>query len=272
MHPEHSRGEQGAERTDTARRRAGESDYIPVAQSPRPAHAPRGAHAAGHAERQLSDADLQAFIRTLRSAEETSCTEFVNTLLDRGVEAETIFLELLDSAAIRLGEMWDDDECDFVDVTVALGRLQRILRDLSHQFLADRASPDTVGRVLLSSIPGEHHTLGLFMVAEFFIREGWDVRLGAPLSAAELGSIVRETRFDVVGFSVASSERLSHVKRTIRQLRRDSQNRDLAVLVGGPVFRERPTLATHVGADGTASDARTAPTIARSLISRGDTC
>ena len=104
------------------------------------------------------------------------------------------------------------------------------------------------------------------------IREGWDVRLGAPLSAAELGSIVRETRFDVVGFSVASSERLSHVKRTIRQLRRDSQNRNLAVLVGGPVFRERPSLATHVGADGTAADAGAAPTIARSLITRGDTC
>ena len=276
MRSEESHEEQGAPSPDTSHGdRAGAGGYQSVAQPASPVHP--SVHASfqgglGAAGEQISPEELKGFISTLRSPDEDRCTAYINDLLGRGINAETIFLELLDSAAVRLGEMWDDDDCDFVDVTVALGRLQRILRDLSHQFLADRATTEMVGRVLLSSIPGEQHTLGLFMVAEFFIREGWDVRIGAPLSASELGSLVRETRFDVVGFSVASSERLSHVKRTIRQLRRDSQNRSLSVLVGGPVFRERPTLATQVGADGTAGDARTAPTIARLLISQGDAC
>ena len=272
MRPEESREPHGAGAPETSHRaREGDRAYHAVAHETAATQATAPVDPS-LSTRHITTDDLHTFVRSLRSSDEGECTACVNALIARGITAETIYLDLLDHAALQFGEMWNDDSCDFVDVTVALGRLQRILRDLSHKFLADRAAPDSIGRVLLSSIPGEHHTLGLFMVAEFFIREGWDVRLGAPLTSAELGSLLRETRFDVVGFSVASSERLSHVKRTIRQLRRDSQNRALAVMVGGPVFRERPALAAHVGADGTAPDARTAPALARRLITQGDPC
>lgn len=268
-HPERSHGDHDRERADAGDRRRVTDRPTPLSHANLRSSETRRPPA--HV-RELTPDDFVEFLVAVRSVDDEASTQFIRRILERGVSAEAVFLELLDGAATALGDLWERDECDFVEVTVALGRLQVILRELSLKFLADRASPDTVGRVLLSSMPGEHHTLGLFMVAEFFIREGWDVRLGAPLNAGELGSLVRETHFDVVGFSVASTERLSHVKRTIRQLRRDSQNRHLTVLVGGPVFRERPTMAEHVGADGTSADAKGAPVLARSLIAREDTC
>ena len=40
---------------------------------------------------------------------------------------ETLYVELLEPTARHLGEMWDRDECDFIDVTLGVGRLQKLL-------------------------------------------------------------------------------------------------------------------------------------------------
>jgi MerR family transcriptional regulator, light-induced transcriptional regulator len=156
-----------------------------------------------------------------------------------------------------------------VEVSVALGRMQRILRSLSELFLVGAARGNAVGRVLLAGVPGEQHTLGLFMVAEFFVREGWLVTIGPPFIDSRLRDVLHEESYDVVGFSAACDSRLGLLSREIRQVRRSSRNRAVKVLVGGRVFNEQPALVQRVGADGTAADAKTAPTAAAKLVKGG---
>ena len=224
------------------------------------------------AGRELSEEHVQAFVSCVLSPDEMAASAYVQELMDAGVSIEGIYLDLLAPTAISLGESWESDACDFVEVTVAVGRLQRVLRDVSHLFIAGGTRSDTVGSALLSCVPGEQHTLGLFMVAEFFIRDGWGVRIGAPISQPELSAMVRESSYDVVGFSVACASRLSTLKQTIRRVRRESQNRDVVVLVGGQAFINDPSLVARVGADGTSIDARSAPSSARVLIPRPESC
>ena len=71
--------------------------------------------------------------------------------------------------------MWSEDECDFSTVTVALGRLQRLLRELSPAFGTEIEYPANGRRALFAQAPDEQHSFGLSMVAEFFRRQGWDV-------------------------------------------------------------------------------------------------
>lgn len=52
---------------------------------------------------------------------------YVTIMRDRGLSMETLYVELLEPTARHLGEMWDRDECDFVDVTIGVGRLQKLL-------------------------------------------------------------------------------------------------------------------------------------------------
>ena len=176
-----------------------------------------------------------------------------------------MYLDLLAPTARRLGELWDTDECDFVEVTLAMGRMQRMLRDLSEVFLSDASRGDTVGSVLLTCVPGEQHTLGIIMVGEFLLRDGWRVLVGAPWTENDLLSMVESEWFDVIGFSVGCENRLSALKREIRRLRTTSRNPHVQVMVGGKVFADDPTLVERVGANAAAADAREAPRVARSL-------
>lgn len=216
--------------------------------------------------RQLTEEDVARFTEILCGQDEESAQRFSAGLVERGVEAESIYLDLLAPAARALGKLWDDDRCDFVQVTVALGRIQRILRSLSRPVLhADTNA--SAGAILLATVPTEQHSLGLFMVAEFFIRAGWAVRIGAPLAApGELDDELRGSWYDVIGYSVACDASLTALKRDIRRVRRLSRNGGVRVMVGGRLFNERPELVSRVGADGTAADARGAPLAAEALL------
>ena len=125
---------------------------------------------------------------------------------------------------------------------------------------------ETVGNVLLTCVPGEQHTLGAIIVAEFMLRDGWRVLVGAPWTEADLLAMVSSEWFDVIGFSVGCENRLSTLKREICRLRSSSRNPNVRVMVGGKVFVDDHEMVSRVGADAYAVDAREAPVIARALL------
>lgn len=221
---------------------------------------------AAAAARALSDADVTAFVAAVRSHDDSRGAQFIREILAEGATVEAVYLDLLAPSARRLGEMWDADECDFVEVTVALGRMQRLLRDLSQVFLAESGHAEPVGNVLLTCVPGEQHTLGIIMVGEFLIRDGWRVLVGAPWTDGDLLSMVGTEWYDVIGFSVGTEHRLSVLRRDIRRLKTASRNPNVQVMVGGQLFADDPALAEQVGANAIATDARQAPAVARSLL------
>ncbi|GJG86887.1 hypothetical protein tb265_20680 [Gemmatimonadetes bacterium T265] len=223
----------------------------------------------GHARR-VRDGDRARFLELVLGPDDAASTAFVDVLLRRGVEVGAIYLDLLGPTAVTLGEMWVEDTCDFFDVTVAVGRLQRAVRELGQGFVmsGDPAHPDAAGagRVLLSCVPGDQHTLGMYMVAEFLLRDGWGVRVGTPATADELGALLRDEWFDVVGFSAACDARLLALRHEVAAVRRHSRNPHVRVLVGGRIFVEHPELAARVGADGFATSAADAAGRARALL------
>lgn len=213
--------------------------------------------------------DRHEFVDLVLGPDEDAASRYVAQLLTRGVSMEAVYLDLLAPTAIQLGHLWETDEADFLEVTVALGRVQRALRTAAQN--VPPAAPEEVavgGQVLLSSLPGEQHTLGLAMVAEFFVRDGWAVQLGTPTADEELTALVQGGWLDVVGLSVASESSLLTARRLIATARRLSPNPHLVVLVGGRVFAEHPDLVARVGADGHAAIAADAPHLARGLLVR----
>jgi len=218
--------------------------------------------------RTLTPQDIPDFLQEVLGPEDAGAAEYVRQLLADGVSVESIYLDLLSPAAHELGLRWEDDECSFVDVTVAMGRLQRVLRELSQVFQSEGGEPAKEGQVLLTCLPGEQHTLGLIMVAEFLIRDGFRVHVGTPWSEADLLTMVRTDWFDLIGFSAGCESRLSVLKREIHRIRANSRNPNVQILVGGQVFSLDPALVDRVGADGWARDARESSVVARTLCGR----
>jgi methanogenic corrinoid protein MtbC1 len=210
--------------------------------------------------------DVVALVALAMTGDAETTVAFVDSIRARGTPLERIYLDLLAPAARRIGQLWVEDLCSFADVTVALARLQRVVRELSPAFQVDARATDSRRRAALVSMPGEQHTFGLFMVAEFFQRAGWDVWSEPVGTEAELASLVAGEWFAVVGLSVGCDQGVGKLPAIIRSVRRASRNRDIGVMVGGRVFAENPDLATMVGADATATDGRQAALQAETLL------
>lgn len=221
--------------------------------------------------RSIGSDEVRHFAKLVLSSEEDAAFAAVLAYRAEEVAVESIYLDLLAPTARYLGDLWTEDLCNFTDVTVGLGRLQRVLRELSPAFgvAVDEQVP---GRsVLLLPGPGEQHTFGLVMVGEFFRRAGWEVSGGAWTTGADASSLVGAEWFDVVGFSLGAAIHLDALADSIGAVREASCNPKIVVLVGGPLFGEHPDYAQRVGADGMTIQGRDAPSLADGLISRGTT-
>jgi methanogenic corrinoid protein MtbC1 len=215
---------------------------------------------------------VQALADLARAGSQSDVTMHLEGLCAAGMPAERLFLDLIPPAARRLGEMWDEDECDFSDVTMGVLRLSHAVQSLGQGMAqgqsGESAADAKAASILLAQAPGGQHGLGLAILAQLFHGAGWQVRSAASPSGAELLDLVRCDWFGVVGLSVACAEQITGLAATIRGLRTASCNPRLAIMVGGAAFAAEPGLAAEMGADATASDAETALAEAQRLLSR----
>lgn len=215
---------------------------------------------------------IAAFAALALGDDDSAAYAYVEQQIAEGISVEAILLDLLAPAARHLGTLWESDATDFASVTIAVSRLQRIMRRIGDacfeegQLSAMGASANGGESVLLTTIPGEQHSFGLSMVAEFFRRAGWNLCTGPFASHQELTSLVHTHWFDIVGFSVSSDRRLDELKKDISNIRRDSRNRHVGIMLGGPMMIAQPSLVALLGADVMAVDAVAAPRQARDLI------
>jgi methanogenic corrinoid protein MtbC1 len=213
-----------------------------------------------------SAGEVAAFVALIIGDGEADIQAAVDAHRRDGLSVEALYLDLFAPAAHLLGEMWSDDRCDFSTVTIALGRLQRLLRELSPCFGTEVEHPANGRRAMFAQPAEEQHSFGLSMVAEFFRREGWDVFGVIGGASDDPAARVRREWADLVGFSIGSELRLDWLRVRITEVRRLSRNPGVVIMVGGPIFALNPGWVASVGADGTAHDARDAARVAGRLL------
>jgi MerR family transcriptional regulator, light-induced transcriptional regulator len=215
---------------------------------------------------QPAPTEVEKFAALALGNDDGAAFAYVQERLEQGTSVESVFLELLAPAARELGAQWESDATDFANVTLGVGRLQMIMRQLGDRFAEETSGHHAGESVLLTIIPGEQHSFGLSMVAEFFRRAGWNLCTGPFSSHQELTALVHNHWFDVVGFSISSDRRLDELRKDIQEIRHGSRNRNVGIMLGGPMMIADPGLVASMGADMMSVDAATAPQQAQSLI------
>jgi methanogenic corrinoid protein MtbC1 len=213
--------------------------------------------------------DVARFVRLLRGTGAEAAPALVDVLVSRGIPRSELYLNLLAPAARMIGDMWQDDECSFADVTMVVARLHQILNGLRDEEPVVAAPPDAP-KILLSAAPGEQHSFGIAVVETMFQDAGWQTRLSNTNDAEDLLDQVRQQRFEAVGFSLSHADLADVLRATVMRLRSVSLNRDILVLVGGPSFQSVPDLVQHVGADAEVGAGAEAARKARDLLPRHD--
>jgi len=205
------------------------------------------------------------------SASSSALAEIASTIeraRERGLDIDSVLLDLLGGAAERLGVQWERDESAFSEVTIGISRLQETLRQLALTQPADVVVGPPPGRALLAPSPGEQHNFGVMILDQFLYRAGWDVRTLPAGTNKGLIEAAARTHFDVVGLSISCDDFLPGATKAIARIRKVSRNRKVAILVGGRAFLENPELAAKIGADALAADGRAAVSVAARLAER----
>lgn len=209
-------------------------------------------------------AEIAELAKLLLGPENDDAENYILKLKDTGVSLDDLHAELLEPTARRLGELWEDDTVDFVDVTIGVSRLQRLV----HIFegLGQIPGYDDKRRVLLACAPGEQHSLGSTIVQKFLRSAGWHVWTCASPRIDEPAELVAREWFAVVGFSLSADTHVDALAAAIARLREVSLNRRIGVMVGGSAVSRDPSIVARLGADGTAANGPATVILAKKLL------
>ena len=213
----------------------------------------------------ISPKQLATFVALSKSSKASETTQFIDELLHQGITTDRIFLDLIAPAARQLGLMWEQDLCDFTEVTCGLVRMHEITHRLGFEYQNGPQLGGDVQRIMLASAPGSQHFLGMTIVSDFFRKAGWDVVIEISLSEKELVHAVSNEWFDVIGISCATEAQLKNLPSLIRALKAASGNPEPGVLLGGPIFTVQTHNARSLGADGICVDVKEAVALAASF-------
>mgnify|MGYP003863656627 CR=1 FL=1 len=200
--------------------------------------------------------DIVRFAEWASRSDATDMIEFVDNAIDRGATLTNVYLDLVAPTARLLGDNWLSDRASFIDVHMGLLELHRLV---SHYELTDFDMTQSSGHnILLSAAPGDQHTFGILLVADFFRRAGWEVDNDSGHTEDQIARKVASTPFSCVGLSLYNEEQLVSMTSCIERLRNASLNEDILIVVGGEFFTGRSSPSAIVGADLCILDAGTA--------------
>ncbi len=230
------------------------------------AHRHDSVEGAANAPDRISAEEADHFAPLALELEADALLDHVEVFLQRGVSTDTVFVELLAPAARRLGVLWEDDLCDFVDVTMGLWRLQEIVRELSSRIPESFGDPVAARRALFSVMPGDQHSFGTVVIDDVFRRAGWTSEALPECTTPDLLDRVARASIDLVGLTITHDDHIARLPSLILALRSVSRNPRLCIMIGGRVVSDNPHVVTQVGADGTAPDAKEALHTAGRLV------
>ena len=207
-------------------------------------------------ERLPPDADIDALCDALVSSREEAAADLVLDARLGGMSIDMVYLGYLAASARRLGERWDEDRTTSAQMTVAAGRIYAIMRGLRQAFASDQYPNAGAARAMFAATPGETHTLGVTMAADFFRRRGWQIDLCTGLAHHELLSAAEGVAYPIIGVSAGSERMVFPLARLIVALRITSPA--TWIMVSGKIIDLVPDILTLVDADGVAGDAEAA--------------
>ncbi|MEO9826475.1 MAG: cobalamin B12-binding domain-containing protein [Paracoccaceae bacterium] len=188
--------------------------------------------------------------------------KFIDGVRTQGASSEAVLLEYLAVAAQTLGLWWEHDKVSFTDVTIGTSRIFGILRGMRSYFASPTYTPSKTA--LFASVPGETHTLGVTMAADFFRKDGWDIDLKSGLGHDDLVSDIKQSDCSLIGLSLSGEHSVRALSRLVIASRICKPA--TPILVAGQSIDELKPMIDLMSVDGIAGSIDDAKSAAEALI------
>ena len=196
--------------------------------------------------------EIERLCDALLSHDNSAADRIILEAREDGVEVETIYLGYVAAAARRLGDLWNADKITFVDVTLASGKLFRIIRGLRHVIAPSIVENRHERPALFALVPGETQTLGIEIATDIFRRNGWDIDMMVGVDHDTLLDQAEMRNYRAIVLVANSDALITRLTRLVLALR---ISHPLArVVVAGNIVDHHPDIGTLVGADDVIKD------------------
>lgn len=173
-------------------------------------------------------ADVQAVIAAIHCAD----VEKVNVLFRQQLEQhgmQKFILDLVIPLLATVGRLWASGQLQIFQEHFLSEQLIRFLNAEIAKLQKNTAKP----RVLLATLPGEEHTLGLLMVAAILSSHGITaINLGSEVPMEQIGAAVKQFRADIVGITFSGAYQYRNIRPHLIELRQLIPD-DVEVWTGG---------------------------------------
>ncbi|GAA2906962.1 cobalamin-dependent protein [Streptosporangium fragile] len=184
----------------------------------------------------------ETYLERIGEADEYGAVDLVLGLLDGGVPAERLLLELIAPAQRRVGELWAANTWSVAREHGATAVSERAIAAIATR---TRTEP-TRGRLTVACTDGEYHALPTRLLAEVLRLRGWRVDfLGANVPGPHLITHLHQTGPDAVALGCALATRLPRAHATLTAC----QAVGVPVMAGGAGFGADGRFARLLGAD-----------------------
>lgn len=202
----------------------------------------------GAADRPIDDAIVAGIARALIDPDSAPIA-LLRLELRRSRISETDLVDSYFPAVARyLGCAWVEDSAPFTDVTIAVARMQAMLRQIGRDWTSNSVAEVGSSTVLVVLPEGEQHSFGAVLLAGQLRRQGISVRLEIGTPTGTLRRLVHEKTFDCAMISIACEETLGRCRAVVKALKEGSGGR-LWVAVGGSLLDRPIDLRGQTGAD-----------------------
>lgn len=205
-----------------------------------------GLDAIANLDRDLLDKMQEAAL----SDERHDCRVVVQEALADGVPAELLVDAYIPEIARRIGEQWCADSLGFANVTIAVSRLQSVLRDLGLDWSGDVAGNPSAPSVILIVPQEVYHTLGAMVLGSQLRRLGISVRIMLGARLEDLAARLQSSIFHAVFISSSSCETLETLSRIVDVVKTSTVTTP-PIVVGGSLLdvETKENVTALTGAD-----------------------
>ncbi len=203
------------------------------------------------------------YVHALLEGDRRRATQIVVEAVDRNeVDARSAYLDVLVPAQHELGRMWHMNEISIAEEHFVTSTTLRVMALLAQRMPVGEPNTKTL---VVCSVAGDTHAIGVRLVADFFEADGWRViDLGADVPREDVVAAALAFSADLVALAATLGSHRRTASETIALVRKDSPS--TKVLVGGQAFAGENDVWKQVGADACAGSPDDAIRIGRELV------
>jgi 5-methyltetrahydrofolate--homocysteine methyltransferase len=209
------------------------------------------------------DQQIQGIYDAVVEGQHKAVVQKVQEALDAGTPADVILTQGLVTAMSEVGRLFEEGEFFVPEMLIAARAMQAGLGLLKPHLV--EANVQSTGKVVLGTVKGDLHDIGKNLVAMMLEGAAFEiVDLGSDVSPEKFVEAVETSGAQILAMSALLTTTMPNMKNTIDALEAAGLRNRVKVIIGGAPITD--AYAKQIGADGYASDASRAVSLAKALM------